>query len=410
MNADGLWSATTNTQTGKQFEQVLEHLKTAHNGSTDIRRLCSGEYGAQMARLLQLRFRYEKEPMGAETLKYYQSIGLRKEMHEADDYYTRWIILTPLELYQEGNTKKYPLVFMNHGGGNAIETDEFTTGLHETAAREKFMLCLLQNTNWQNTQRVLDLIARNYPLDEERVYLTGYSQGGYQVTSTIFRIPERFAAAAPCGNDIYRDYDNFNIPYTSAETSRLKKVFLPIMQVNGVCEASSFVPVNDWKPRKDWGINVPFETCIQPGRDDSRDPTRIQNGRRPFSDMPVPPAGADKHEWMISRLNKRMDTLGCAPRDPKACISYLNFPEDELHHILGFYGDEEHIETHYGVKYYTLNIFNHAGINAFRYVAVENAPHQPPVLMGRLVWDFFKQFYRDKTTGQVVQVVVPPWD
>lgn len=106
---------------------------------------------------------------------------------------------------------------------------------------------------------------------------------------------------------------------------------------------------------------------------------------------------------MIGRLNKRMDTLNCEPRDSKTCISYLNTPEDELHHVLGFYGDKEEIIWHYGYKYYTLNIWNREHINAFRYVAVENNPHWPPVLMAELLWDFFKQFRRDGKTGKIVE-------
>jgi pimeloyl-ACP methyl ester carboxylesterase len=402
------WSSKTNKINGNKYEKVLANLNVSHNGNSNINDLISSAYGAEMIRLLELRFSYEQDPMGESVINYYRSIGLQKEMHEADNYYTRWVIITPIR-DESSSIAKYPLVIMNHGGGNSIETDEFSTGLHEIAGKEKFMILYLQNTNWQNLERGLNIIEEEYPLDTERVYLAGYSQGGYQATSTIFRMPERITAAAPCGNDIFRDYDNFNIPYTSIEYDNLKKMLIPIIQVNGCCEASSFVPVNDWKPRKDWGYNVSGETFIDPRRDDSMDPTRIIGGRRPFSDMPTPPEGVDKHIWMISRLNKRMDTLNCKPRDPMACISYLSLPRsgtsiDEIHKTLGFYGDEEHISNFFGYKYYFSNIYNSSGLNAFRYIAVENAPHTPPVLMGKLIWDFFKQFRRDKVTKEIVTI------
>ncbi len=404
MNILDYWTEETNPETGRKFEIFRGYLEIAHNGNAVIDALVNSPYGEEMAKNLQIRFLYEEDAMGTAALEYYHSCGLKKEMFENEDYYTRWVLLTPLEMYEEtGKNKKYPVVFYHHGGSNAIESEEFSLGLHQIAGKEKFMIAYLQNTNWQNMNRVLDIIAENYPLDMERVYLSGYSQGGYQVTSTYFRIPERITAAAPCGNDIYRTYDNFNVPYTEEETKNLKETLVPLIQVVGTCEASSFVPVNDWRPRKDWGRENGAEPYINPGRDDDRDPTRIHGGRRRFSDMPVPPEGADKHEWMIKRLNMRMDTLGCEPRDAEKCISYLNTPEDELHHILGFYGDSEEIVKFFDSKHYVINIWNRDGINAFRYVAVENGPHWPPVMMAKLMWDFFKQFRRDSLTGKIVE-------
>ncbi|MGL5436770.1 MAG: hypothetical protein ACRDBO_15415 [Lachnospiraceae bacterium] len=397
------WSVKTNPETGTKFEAFLGYLRVAHNGNADIDAFIDSEYGEALAKILHTRFTYEEEPMGEGALAYFTSLGLKKVMYEDDDYYTRWEILTPLAMDEAGGRdKRYPLVIANHGGSNAIETEELCFGFPQIAAQEGFMVAYLQNTNWQNVDRVLGIIAEKYPLDEERVYLTGYSQGGYQVTSTYFRIPQKLTAVAPCGNDIYRTYDNFNIPYTDIETENLRKTLVPFMQVVGCCEASSFVPVNDWKPRKDWGYESGAELYLDPRRDDERDPTRIIGGRRRFSDMTVPPEGVDVHRWMIERLNMRLYILQCDARDPERCIAYLNTPEDELHHILGFYGDAEKIESYYGYKHYISDIWNADGINAFRYVAVENSPHWVPVMTGPLVWDFFRQFRRDRQTGKII--------
>jgi hypothetical protein len=403
MNQD-YWSKKTNRETGEKFESFLSYLRVAHNGKADIDALINSEYGNEMAKYLHLRFMYEDNACGLAALDYYRSLGLKKELFDDEDYYTRWALFTPLDM-RENRSKKYPIVFYHHGGGNAIEAEEFSLGLNQIAGKEKFMVCFLQNTNRENFERVLAVIAGKYPLDTERVYLSGYSQGGYQVTSTYFRIPEKITAAAPCGNDIYRTWDNFNVPYTEEETVRLRETFVPFMQVVGACEASGFAPVNDWHPRKDWGKAEIAETYCDPRRDDSRDPTRNHKGPRRFSNMPVPPEGEDKHEWMIKRLNMRLNTLGCEPRDAEKCISYLYRPEDEFHHAAGFYGDKEEIIRYYGYKHYIINIWNKDGINAFRYVVVENHPHWPPLMMARLMWDFFKQFKRDSLTGKIVEEV-----
>lgn len=389
--------------TGEKFEAYLDNLHVTHNGDADIDAFIRSEFGEATARMLETRFTYEEDPMGEAALEYMRGFGLRKEMFEDEDYYTRWELLTPLDMGQgEQAGWKYPLVIANHGGSMPIEFEEYSFGLHKIAAKEGFMVLFLQNTNWENVDRVLGIIAEKYPLDRERVYMVGYSQGGYQVTSTFFRIPEKIAAVAPCGNDIFRTYDNFNVPYTEEEFRRVRELLVPVMQIVGACEASSFVPVNSWRPRKDWGHDQGPDIYMNPRRDDSRDPTRIHGGRRRFSDNMVPPEGADIHQWMISRLNLRMETLGCEPRDPETCISYLNKPEDEFHHLLGFYGDEEKILKFYDYKHYLLNIWNRDGINAFRYVVIENSPHMIPITTGVLVWDFFKQFRRDMETGRLI--------
>jgi hypothetical protein len=84
------------------------------------------------------------------------------------------------------------------------------------------------------------------------------------------------------------------------------------------------------------------------------------------------------------------------------CISYLDTPEDELHHVLGFYGDREEIKTILGLKHYFVDIYNEDGMNTFRYVCIENHPHTPPVTSAPILWDFFKKFHRDSASGKVI--------
>lgn len=118
--------------------------------------------------------------------------------------------------------------------------------------------------------------------------------------------------------------------------------------------------------------------------------------------MPTPPDGVDKHEWMLKRLNQRMSSLGCAPREEARCIGYLENADSELHRIVGFYGDREREERILGVSHWIVDIDDEDGLNAFRYVVVENAPHAWPVTAGQLGWDFMKMYRRDTRTGRIV--------
>lgn len=404
VNRQDIWAPTGDAISDGKMADILDYLHVAHNGGADIDAFVRSDYGQAYGERIRLGFRFEEDPAGKAIDEHYAGLGLKRRMMQNDDYYQRWILITPEEMEREAATgRRFPLVFVNHGGFVPIPTDEFASGWPQVAAKERIIVVMLQNTNWQNVRRVLDRLVELCPVDVERVYMTGESQGGYQVTSAMFRMPERLAAVAPCGNDIWRDWDNFNTPFTDEEYARLKRTFVPFMQVVGQYEASNFAPVNDWGPRKNWGRKEDTShTYRDPRRDDERDPTHIVGGRRAFSDQPAPPEGADKHEWMIERLNKRMDSLGCAPRDAATCISYLDQADSELHRVVGFYGDEERTEIHYSAKHWTVDIRNADGIDAFRYVVAENAPHCWPLMAAELAWDFFRQFRRDAATGAII--------
>lgn len=45
--------------------------------------------------------------------------------------------------------------------------------------------------------RMLDDFIKRYPIDEDRIYLTGHSMGGYGTWDWGYKNPERFAAMAP---------------------------------------------------------------------------------------------------------------------------------------------------------------------------------------------------------------------
>lgn len=173
------------------------------------------------------------------------------------------------------------------------------------------------------------------------------------------------------------------------------------MQLENQYDTSNCVPLNDWHPRR-VTPTVDNHLNMHPKYDLLKDPTRAEKGLR-SNERIVPPKNYDLHQWLMDRLNLRMALLGCAPRDPETCIGYIGKPEDELHHVLGFYGDWERIETYYNYKHYMIDIYNKDGIDAFRYVVVENTNHWPPVTLGEPVWDFFRQFRRDSETGKIIE-------
>ncbi len=403
------WSIETNPETGAQFEYEKACLAANSNGGADIDKLIATEYGKMRTEEFERKLRFST-PDSPEAKEYLASFGVRKELHDDGNYYSRWCMCIPNDIANDSK-EKYPLVIINAFNVNGAE---FEFGFYRLAAKEHFLYMSAQNSNWESISQLIDTAAEMYPVDRERVYITGYSYMGYQSTGAFMHVPYKFAAAAPCGNDIFRPADNFLHPYTSDELASLRHFVVPFMQIVGQFEASNFVPLNDWHIRTAWG-NPPRPEGLPPRYKDPRenqyiDPTINPLRRRPDgtiqatppSSMPAPPEGMDRHIWMLSRLNKRLDLLKCAPRDMEKCISYLDAPADDLHHVLGFYGDRELTETKLGLRHWTVDIFNSDGIDAFRYTVVENHPHAVPCHSAEMLWPFFKQFRRDTATGRIV--------
>lgn len=405
-------SAEADSDSIQKFSQFREYLTLSSDGRLDLEQLLNSDYGAQFTRRLSIRFAYEQDAMGRAALDYYRSIGLKKEMFDEGDYYSRWVMFTPLSVLKPENAgHKFPLVISQHGGGSSIETDEFSTGFPELAAREQFFVAILQNTNWDNVSRTLDRILERFPVDADRVYMSGLSQGGSQTNTCLHRMPERLAAVALNSCDFYRSSDNFDVPFTPEEKQRVKAAGVPVIYTVGVNDASYYVPLNQWRPRKDWDGKLGDPETYHPAAcDNEHDPTWIHDPTRGFRDAarlkmakephwwmchpscPLP--GEDMARWAIDRVNQRLELLGCAPRDIERCLQYANVPRDEFHHLLGIYGDREYIRYYYGWKHYCLDIDNPKGINMFRMVVVENFPHWQSVMMAELCWDFFRQFHR----------------
>ena len=405
INPIDYWSPITNPEYGDEMLNEAKNLLYTSNGRMDVENFVRSEYGGEYAKRVQARIRFENcDPMCEEILAWHRERGLKKDLYEEDGFYSRWSIFTPLSMYEEANKgKKYPLVFWCHGGGGTIDECEFQPGYNEIAGKEGFMVAYLQNTNTDNVVRIIDKIAELYPLDRERVYISGFSQGGGKSSDCAFRAPMHFTAFAPCGNDIYRELDRFSVKYTQEETRQLTEAFLPFMQVVGCCEAANILPLNKWERRKDWpdGVRIPRRRKRDERYYTEVDPCRPSDPKNPGG-RTYAPEGVDVYRWEVEQLNRRLDTLNIEHRDIERCVAYYHTPEDELHHVLGFYGDTEEIRYYYGYKHYVVNLWNRDGVNAFRYVAVENSGHFDHVMIGRLTWDFFKMFRRDSESGKIV--------
>ena len=120
-----------------------------------------------------------------------------------------------------------PLILANHGGSDDPRQYVDEIGLLELAGKEHFAIVapeeqyiftVLRDILPDFTRYILD----KYPaLDRSRVYVTGYSMGGFATLNAIFGDSSIFAAAAPQAGA--------GIPPTEENELQYKDIDLPIM-------------------------------------------------------------------------------------------------------------------------------------------------------------------------------------
>jgi polyhydroxybutyrate depolymerase len=163
--------------------------------------------------------------------------------------------------------KGWPLVVVFHGGGGDALNAERMTDFTALGRREGFAVLYPQGTpaagqrlgTWNavhccgtamrqrtNDTRfvvaALDDVQRRHPIDRQRLYATGLSNGGMMVHRVAATYPERWAAVAPVVASLFGDE-----PLPAAP--------VPVFIVNGELDAS--VPVDGGAPggrfRRSWG-------------------------------------------------------------------------------------------------------------------------------------------------------------
>ncbi len=113
--------------------------------------------------------------------------------------------------YEQSPDKAYPLMLFLHGAGERGDDLSRVAAVHgppklvEQGRDFPFIIVSPQcpEKRWWNAGLVmplLDAVCENLRVDEERVYVTGLSMGGFGTWSLATAHPDRFAAIAPiCG-------------------------------------------------------------------------------------------------------------------------------------------------------------------------------------------------------------------
>jgi predicted peptidase len=112
-------------------------------------------------------------------------------------------------------SKKHPLLIYLHGKGNNVLNKSalgFAGSCAKPANYEKNPCFILapqcpDENGWQgatgaNFMKTLKDIQKNLPIDDDRIYLTGYSMGGFGTLALLNEQPRLFAAGIPVAGGI----------------------------------------------------------------------------------------------------------------------------------------------------------------------------------------------------------------
>lgn len=123
------------------------------------------------------------------------------------DVSMKYLLYLPEDYDQQ---ERWPLLLFLHGGGERGDDLELLK-MHGppklAAAGKQFPMIIVSpqcppDERWQSVTllALLDDLSEKYNVDEDRIYLTGISMGGFGLWALAFDAPDRFAALAPiCG-------------------------------------------------------------------------------------------------------------------------------------------------------------------------------------------------------------------
>lgn len=93
-----------------------------------------------------------------------------------------------------------PLVVAFHGGGDSALHMAHVSGWYRVAQRNGFLLvCVENHLNSTATEAValIEKLKAKYPIDDKRIYASGFSMGGIKTWDMFQEYPQVFAALAP---------------------------------------------------------------------------------------------------------------------------------------------------------------------------------------------------------------------
>ena len=164
---------------------------------------------------------------------------------------TNYLLSLP-DNYKNDTTTKWPLLLFLHGSGESGNDIQKVKAhgppkLADQGKKFPFIIVSPQSAGggWdsENLYRLLQSVKQNYRIDDQRIYMTGLSMGGYGTWSLAMKHPEEFAAIAPVcgGGDTTDTWKLRNIPVWCFHGAK-DDIVLPSASINMVNATRRYNP------------------------------------------------------------------------------------------------------------------------------------------------------------------------
>ena len=155
--------------------------------------------GEDNLRTTQLLASFRFDPHSETHEAYWKQHHMHVEAMDWEDTDRQWLLMTPEGMTE---TETYPVLFVWHGYNNPVIMAEIY-GFAELASERKWIVVLpwaKNNKIWlEEADRIMEILKNSLPIDETRIYTTGFSFGGRVSALLAQQRSDVFTAAAPCG-------------------------------------------------------------------------------------------------------------------------------------------------------------------------------------------------------------------
>ncbi len=171
----------------------------------------------------------------------YEKLGLVEEPgtvvvetstdNKGDDKDTKEHTIGYIAFYNQGlfeDGKKVPLVLCFHGGGDSIMFMCHCSGWPLVANKHNFLLVCIEehmNSTASEMMDLLDHLKEQYPIDEGKIYASGFSMGGCKSWDLFQEYPTVFAGVAPMDATFEVGYNVFGNPVEEINEDVIVPVF-----------------------------------------------------------------------------------------------------------------------------------------------------------------------------------------
>ena len=326
------------------------------------------------------RFPDEASP---EVAAYWLEKGLIKELHDTGELHTKWASYLPVGSGSSG--RRYPLLFVMHGSNNPIYLAE-SYGYTHIAAREELIVIIPEDETAANMERLFQYARDNYPVDWSRVYMAGYSLGGYMTSRHALRWPERFAAVGVGGmlfanGRAGQQYQGGiwwpGEDITPAMVRHAAALRIPFCVCMGTQEVLGLLPVTEDEPENPWEEHLAGDGPASPRIDLS---------------------GKNK----IASVNNIRLAAGCPAVSEETVRLAARESCDIVTEKLGFPFERTQVASYEGRSHFIGDCVSGDGESCARFVAIEKAPHWPTRALAEITWSFMRRFSRDPESGELI--------